>query len=259
MEDTLLQIAERVKALRDICGFEIEEVAEQAEVPVEKYLRYENGEKEFPISVLLRLSAMFGVDPAVLLTGSAKKLRFSNLSSVATDDRKGAACAVEYLLRAGHSDIAVLGGHRQLSGTSHDRHAGCLDAYERSGLVFREEQYYTCRFSYRSGYETMQRVLGSGQPVSAVFAMADVIAVGAIRAIRERGLRIPEDISVMGYDSLELCDYLMPKLSSVAQPARVIAQKGAEILLDCIENHGMARHVTVPFSLDCRESVLVRE
>jgi len=197
--------------------------------------------------------------PAVLLTGSAKKLRFSNLSSVATDDRKGAACAVEYLLRAGHSDIAVLGGHRQLSGTSHDRHAGCLDAYERSGLVFREEQYYTCRFSYRSGYETMQRVLGSGRPVSAVFAMADVIAVGAIRAIRERGLRIPEDISVMGYDSLELCDYLMPKLSSVAQPARVIAQKGAEILLDCIENHGMARHVTVPFSLDCRESVLVRE
>jgi len=80
MEDTLLQIAERVKALRDICGFEIEEVAEQAEVPVEKYLRYENGEKEFPISVLLRLSAMFGVDPAVLLTGAEPRLRVYTLT-----------------------------------------------------------------------------------------------------------------------------------------------------------------------------------
>ena len=83
MEDTLLQIAERVKALRDICGFEIEEVSEQAEVPVEKYLRYENGEKEFPISVLLRLSAMFGVDPAVLLTGAEPRLRAPQLAVIA--------------------------------------------------------------------------------------------------------------------------------------------------------------------------------
>ena len=196
--------------------------------------------------------------PAVLLTGSAREVRFSNLSSVATDDCKGAACAVEYLLRSGHTDIAVLGGDRQLSGTSHDRHEGCLEAYVRNGLAFREAQYHQCRFSYRSGYETMKRLLESETPCSAVFAMADVIAVGAIRAIRERGLRVPEDISVMGYDSLELCEYLMPKLSSVGQPARAMAQKGAEILLDRIECGGTARHVTLPFSLDCRESVLIR-
>jgi len=196
--------------------------------------------------------------PSVLLTGSAKRLRFSNLSSVDTDDCKGAACAVDYLLRAGHPDLIVLGGDRKLSGTSHDRYQGCLDAYHNHGLEFEEQQYHTCRFSFRSGYETMKRVLDQGTQCSAVFAMADIIAVGAIRAIRERGLRVPEDISVMGYDGLELCDYLMPKLSSVVQPAKTIAQKGAEILLDCIERGGSAHHMTVPFSLSCKESVWIR-
>lgn len=91
--------------------------------------------------------------PTVVVTNDASRLPFENLSSVTTDDRKGAACAVEYLLRAGHKDVAVLGGDRSLSDTSALRYEGCLEAYARCGMAFDEPRlYHTGRYSYASGY-----------------------------------------------------------------------------------------------------------
>ena len=193
--------------------------------------------------------------PAVLVTGDARELGFPNLSSVCTDDRQGAACAVEYLLQSGHRDLLVLGGHRTLSDTSRDRYEGCVAALARSGMTFDEQRYYTCRYSYREGYETMTKALYDGIPCTAVFAMADVIAIGAIRAIREAGLLVPEDISVIGYDGLSIGDFLLPKLSTISQPKEELAREAAAILLQAIEDGGPAQHVIVPYSLSCKESV----
>ena len=192
--------------------------------------------------------------PAVLITGSAEGLAFPNLSSVYTDDRGGAASAVDYLLQAGHRKIAVLGGNRELSDTSRDRYVGCVAAYVRSGMSFPETDYYTCRFSFASGYEAMQQALDAKNGYTAVFAMSDVMAIGAIRAIRERGFRVPEDISVIGYDGLEIGDFLQPKLTTVTQDAADMAAKGAELLLKAAAD-GRADHVVIPFTLSCKESV----
>ena len=193
--------------------------------------------------------------PSVLVTGDARELNFPNLSSVTTDDREGAACAMEYLLQSGHRDILVLGGNRTLSDTSRVRYEGCVEALGRSGLTFDESRYYTCRYSYRAGYETMTKALYDGLPCTAVFAMADVIAIGAIRAIREAGRHVPSDISVIGYDGLGIGDFLLPKLSTIAQPTEALAENSAAILLDAIESGKPARHVIVPYSLSCKESV----
>ena len=193
--------------------------------------------------------------PAVLVTGDAGGLQFANLSSVAADDCKGAACAVEYLLRSGHRDILVLGGDRELSDTSLERYQGCLDAYRRNGLQFHEQNYYTCRFSYGSGYEAMERALQDKTPCTAVFAMADVIAIGAIRAIREHGLQVPGDISVIGYDGLEIGDFLQPKLTTITQPTAELTRRSASMLLERIDRESAAGHVTIPFTLSCKESV----
>lgn len=193
--------------------------------------------------------------PAVLVTGDARELDFPNLSSVATDDHNGAACAVDYLIKAGHRELLVLGGDRQWSDTSSQRYAGCVDAYARNGLEFEERRYYTCRFSFRSGYEAMKQALESGVRCTAVFAMADVIAIGAIRAIREFGLRVPEDISVVGYDGLDIGDFLHPRLTTIAQPTDLLTRKSAELLLKQVEHGAGTAHMTLPFSLSCKESV----
>lgn len=193
--------------------------------------------------------------PSVLVTNSAKELGFANLSSVCTDDQKGAASAVDYLLRAGHREILVLGGDRGLSDTSRWRYDGCLEAFAQNGCTFDEAHYRTCRFSCASGYEAMKQALDEGCQCTAVFAMADVIAIGAIRAIRDHGLRVPEDISVIGYDGLQIGDYLIPKLSTVTQPVQTMARQSAAMLLAQTEVPGLAEHVTVPFTLSCKESV----
>lgn len=194
--------------------------------------------------------------PAVVVSNDASTLPFQNLSSVTTDDQKGAACAVEYLLRAGHRNVAVLGGDRSLSDTSALRYQGCLEAYARCGMEFDEPRlYHTGRYCYEFGYAGMQAVLRDTPEVTAVFAMADVIAIGAIRAACDAGLRVPEDISVVGYDGLAIGGYYCPKLTTIAQSLDKMAQRSFEIIMDCVENDAQAKHITVPFTLSCRESV----
>lgn len=194
--------------------------------------------------------------PAAVVSNDASQLSYPNLSSVTTDDAAAAACAIEYLIGQGHRSIAVLGGDCVQSDTSRLRYQGCKQAFEAHGIAFEDERAYAMgRYSYRSGYESMERILRTMPEVTAVFAMADVMAIGAVRALRDHQLRVPEDISVFGFDGLNIGDYYVPKLSTITQEARRMTERSVQILLDCIENGAPARHETIPFTLACKESV----
>ena len=193
--------------------------------------------------------------PSVVVTNDAHELGFLNLSSVSTDDCKGAACAVEHLLSCGHRDIIVLGGDRAISDTSAKRYEGCVEAFWKNGLTFDDEtMYYTGRYSYEFGYNGMKQVLRERKKLTAVFAMADVIAIGAIRALFDEGLRVPEDISVAGYDGLRIGGYFVPKLTTIAQSVDLLAERSFDLLLACMQG-AQAQHLTVPFRLLTRQSV----
>ena len=86
-----------------------------------------------------------------------------------------------------------------------------------------------------NGYMTAKKLIESGAPFSAVFAFSDIIAAGVYRAVHEAGLRIPEDVSVVGFDGSELGDYLQPKLTSVAQPVSKMADAIINQLYDMID------------------------
>ncbi|MCI8537922.1 MAG: LacI family transcriptional regulator [Oscillospiraceae bacterium] len=194
--------------------------------------------------------------PSVLVTNSAGSLAFENLSSVSTDDTAGASCAVSYLMDRGHTRIGVLGGNLELSYTSQLRYLGCIQAFSERGIPFQEElQYQAGRFSYQSAYETANQLLDRMTDLTAIFAMSDVIAIGAIRAIRDRGLRVPEDISVIGFDGIDLARYYDPKLTTIRQQQDRLAGRSVEILLDCMEEGAKAVHEIVPFELVEGESV----
>ena len=193
--------------------------------------------------------------PCILVTNSAAELDFSNLSSVSTDDFGASLEAMNALVGLGHRKIAIIGGDRTFSDTSRLRYQGCLRALEEHGIPFDESRdYVSGRFSYQDGYDGTQRLLREGHPFTALFAVADVVAIGAIRALWDNGLRVPEDVSVMGYDGLSLGSYLVPRLTTVSQSVQVMARRSVEILLDCIERGAPARHETVPFSVCLRES-----
>lgn len=120
----------------------------------------------------------------------------------------------------------------------------------RLGLPFEmEKQYAYARFSLRSGYEAMEYLLDHSPDITTVFAMSDLMALGAIRALQDHGLRVPQDISVAGYDGIALGQYSIPRLTTIRQDMEQLAQRSAKILLHCIEEPGRAVHEVVPFDL----------
>ena len=141
--------------------------------------------------------------PGVVITNSAEDLHFSNLSSVCIDDRRAAARAVETLISLGHKKIAVIGGQRQYSDICAMRWQGVLDALGAHGLTIEPEQdYATVYFSPEGGCTGATELLRRGREFTAIFAMSDLMAIGAFRALKDRGLEVPGDVSVIGFDGL---------------------------------------------------------
>ena len=193
--------------------------------------------------------------PCVLVSNDASGLPFDNLSSVSTDDRQAARCAMDSLIALGHRKIVIVGGDREVSDTSRLRYEGCMQSFRNHGIEYDEElDYQGVRFSYQDGYNATQQLIASGRNFTALFAIADVMAIGAIRALHNNGLRVPKDISVMGFDGLRLSSFLVPELSTVIQSAQKMAQRSVEILIDRIEHGGHACHEAVPYALHQRES-----
>lgn len=193
--------------------------------------------------------------PCVLVTGDAAALAMENLSSVTTDDRQAGRLAIEHLAKLGHRKIAVIGGSREVSDIARLRYQGCADAFEAHKIAFdREQDYYTGRFSYADGYRAVQTLLERGRKFTAIFAMADVMAIGAIRALRDRGLRVPEDVSVIGLDGLVIGDYTVPKLATVRQSVEELADRSVQILREQIEGTVKARYETIPPTVEWKES-----
>lgn len=194
--------------------------------------------------------------PCVLVTNSAAELPFPNLSSVSSDDVQATKMAIDHLADLGHEKIVVIGGHRQFSDTTMLRYRGCLEAFREHGITFEEDQdYETARFSYEDSYQAAKALLARNPDFSALFAMSDVMALGAIRALTDAGKRVPEDVSVMGFDGLTIGNYTVPRLTTVAQSVETLAEKSLALLSHSIEDGSTARHETVPVKLLLKESV----
>lgn len=194
--------------------------------------------------------------PSVLVTNSAESLGFSNLSSVTTDDRAAASAAIDILLQKGHREFAIIGGDFLRSDTSRLRYMGCLETLRKAGIPFaHEKRFRQSRYSYDGGYAAMKDILCSEPTVTAVFAMADTMAIGAARAIRDAGLSIPEDVSLIGFDGLTMCQYYTPRLSTVIQQTSFMARTSFELLANAIQNGASARHILAPYELALNDSI----
>ena len=198
-----------------------------------------------------------GVDvPCVMVSNQAIGLDFDNLSSVATDDVAAAKCAVDALFDAGHRRIGILGGNVLKSHTSHQRFRGCEQSFAAHGEELDADRCYEkVHFSFDSAYRGMNRLIEKYPDLTAVFAMSDVMAIGAVRALRDWGYRIPEDISVIGFDGTPLAEYYNPKLTTIKQQYQTLATRSVEILFGQIELKKDALHEIVPFEFVSGESV----
>ncbi|MEV7039506.1 LacI family DNA-binding transcriptional regulator [Amycolatopsis sp. NPDC051061] len=170
-----------------------------------------------------------------------------------SDDFAGARLAARHLLDLGHRRILFAGPAFSGVGVVHERFEGFCQAFADAG-VSRDDVVETVNTTYEEGRE-LGLVLRERHDVTAVFATADILAVGIVHGLTEAGARVPEDVSVVGFDDLDLCNYVTPKLTTISQDIARKASTAVSILLDSIEKgERPKRPVTIDVSLVERES-----
>ena len=175
------------------------------------------------------------------------------LPSVLPGDPAGARAATERLIRAGHRRIALIEGEAGMD-TSRDRRRGYRQALAAAGLPFAPDLVRPGNWEPSAGYTQTLALLSLPAPPTAIFCANDMTALGCYEALKERGLAIPQDVAVVGYDDREVAQYARPPLTTVLLPHREMGARAADLLVALKAGHRV-RSVTVPCPLVDRASV----
>jgi len=189
--------------------------------------------------------------PAVMI-GAYKKE--TGMPKVLVDNYRGAYLATEYLIQNGHVHIAFMQGlGNRVSGEERSR--GFIQALQDYGIDYKEEMIIRTNGSGTSlGFQTFSEIIRGGTLPTALFACTDLLAIGAMKAIRNAGLRIPRDISVMGFDDISLAEYVEPPLSTVRCDMSKISEVAVAMLNKLIRGNPVERQVAIPVELVPRET-----
>lgn len=190
--------------------------------------------------------------PLVVLNRNAERLCPVN---VLADDKAGVFRVVEHMIGQGHRRIAIIEGKQSFK-SSAARKAGYLQALEQNGVETDKRLHIVGGYTLEGGYKAMKELLRIEPLPTAVFCSSDEMAVGAMKAIAEHGLSVPDDISVAGFDDDVFSAFLSPALTTVKRPVETIGRIGAEKLLADIERGASSKEtVYVDTELLVRESV----
>lgn len=162
------------------------------------------------------------------------------INCISIANAEGAYTAVEYLIKLGHKRIATIHGALNIQ-PGIDRLKGYKSALKKNGLSVDEHLIANGNFYRNTAYEKMLDLLEIDAPPSAVFVGSDEMALGATKAIREKGLEIPRDISIIGFDDNPICTEFLPPLSTVKQPISEMGRLAAEAIIGLISGKEKSR------------------
>ena len=174
--------------------------------------------------------------------------------SITVDNSEGAYQATRYLLELGHRRIAAIAGQLHVT-SAVERLKGFKQALREGGISTAPEYIQEGRFDRLSGYEKGLMMLQFSPRPTAIFAANDLVALGVLAALRELGLRCPEDVSLIGFDDLELASFTNPALTTVAQPAYQMGARAAGLLFERLRGEDLpAQHIVMKAALKVRDS-----
>ncbi len=174
---------------------------------------------------------------------------------VTTDDYGGARAAIEHLLERGHRRIACVAGPAYPHHDVVARKAGYHDALAAAGIAPRLDYFATADYTAAAAYGSFTRLMAVPDPPTAVFLYSDIMAHGALRAAADLGLRVPRDVSIVGYDDVSFAAFTSPRLTTVAQPKKRIGELAVRAALARLRDPATAPVTTVlSISLTVRES-----
>ena len=182
-------------------------------------------------------------------------------SILGVDDYAEAKKVTEFLIGLGHKDIAIICTDLSDESVGTLRLNGYKDALSEAKIKVKEE--LVCQlpndethdvYRMEHGYNAAKKLIDSGVEFTALFAISDTLAIGASRALREAGIKVPEDVSVIGFDGIDLGDFVAPRLTSLKQPTDEIAAASIDLLFDLIQEKSENKHIVFEGSIIERES-----
>ena len=176
------------------------------------------------------------------------------IARVEIDNEKAAYSATEFLIKLGHKDIACITGPLNTR-IAQQRLEGYKKALRDNDLPVSDELIVEGTFKLDSGFRGVDVLLERKVPFTAIFANNDLMAIGAIKALRKRNLQVPEDISVIGFDGIPLSEYIEPALTTVVQPIYEMGKTAANLLLEGIKRGVEPKdHIVLDTRIEVRES-----
>lgn len=191
----------------------------------------------------------------VVIQGSLPGL---DVPSVDVDNEAGARLAVDHLLALGHRRIACITNASLAYTAASERLAGYREALAAAGIAEEPALIAEGAFDAPSGHHAMNEILSRSTP-DAVFVASDVVAIGAIAGLREAGLSVPGDVSVVGFDAIPLAAYLDPPLTTISLPAHDLGRTAGRAVLDRIAGKPVAGRILLPTELIVRASTAPRQ
>ena len=196
--------------------------------------------------------------PFVFSTIGNRERRYSN---VAIDDLEAAYTATKYLIDKGHRNIGIITEGLSVPSIGELRLSGYKKALSEAKIQYNEKYVYEItegieHYTMGNGYAAAGKLIKNAPELTAIFCISDVLAIGACRAVRDSGRKIPRDISIMGFDGIEEGDYFLPRITTMSQPTEKLADETINILLDMIENEAEPKNVVMKAELIEKESVL---
>ena len=174
--------------------------------------------------------------PIVLID---RKIQGIDCDSVLVDNKKDAEDAVHYFIERGHRNIGIIGGPEEVF-TAQERMAGYCKALESAGIPVRESLIWHGDYTIQGGVRGLEELVQNNPEMTAVFVTNYEMTMGAMIGVNELGIRIPEQLSMIGFDNLQFARACNPKLTIVSQPTDGIAKEVAKVMLDRLENTGEA-------------------
>jgi LacI family transcriptional regulator len=183
------------------------------------------------------LHALQGSYPVVLLNGGVESTAFDTIS---IQNHEGALAMTRHLLARGHRRIAMIAGPSRNYDAA-ERLRGYRTALTESGIALDDSLVAQGDFSETSGHQVVRQLLALERRPTAIFAANDSMAIGALSALRENGLRVPDDIAVAGFDDIPLARYMNPPLSTVHVDISELGERAAALLLQSLQESNRPR------------------
>ncbi|WP_026478429.1 LacI family DNA-binding transcriptional regulator [Alkaliphilus transvaalensis] len=190
--------------------------------------------------------------PLVVLNREVDEEKIVNILS---DDKRGAYNAVKHLIEKGHRKIAIIEGQEGFKST-HERREGYLEALMDYQISLDRKYLVRGNYDLESGYKAMKQLLNLEELPTAVFCSNDDMAVGAMKALGEKKISVPQDISIVGFDDNVFSAFLTPALTTIKRPIEKISQEGAKRLIDLINGKSLSDEaIYIKTELQVRDSV----